>query len=62
MLFIETDIGHTLPYGKDMHGLLRASDNSSLREVPEKIILACGSGIFPGTVTRHGAVHRFAVG
>lgn len=45
-----------------MHGLLRASDNSSLREVPEKIILACGSGIFPGTVTRHGAVHRFAVG
>lgn len=61
MLFI-ADIGHTLPCGKDMHGLLRASDNSSLREVPEKIILACGFGIFPGTVTRHGAAHHLAAG
>ena len=45
-----------------MHGLSRASDNSSLREVPEKIILACGFGIFPGTVIRHGAAHHLAAG
>ena len=55
--FIKTDTGHTLLYGKGTRGPSRASTTPPYREVPVKIILACGSGIFTGNVIRHGAAH-----